>query len=282
MPKPYTTLIDADALGKLVEQGGVVIIDCRFSLADTAAGRTAYNHGHIPGAFYADLDHDLSSAIVEGTSGRHPLPEAAQFIARLRNWGVNNETQVIVYDDAGGAIAARAWWLCRWVGHERCAVLNGGINAWTDQLLPLSVESPGPQAGSVNLKDSLVKLVQAADLPDSTVQLIDARAAQRYRGEHEPLDKRAGHIPGAINLPFTDNLDSDGKFLTTDLLRDRFSALQQAGKPAATIHYCGSGVTAAHNLLAMQHAGLEGGGLYAGSWSEWVQDETRPVATGDQ
>lgn len=281
----HSTLIDADTLATLVEQGKTVVIDCRFSLADTDAGKTAYHNGHIPGAYYAHLEHDLSAPINDGARGRHPLPDPAFFVSRLRAWGTNGDSQVVAYDDAGGAIAARLWWLCQWVGHKRCAVLNAGISAWTEKSLPLSLETPHPQSGQATQKEPLVDLVQSSDLPDSTITLLDARAPERYSGKQEPLDKRAGHIPGALNLPFTGNLNPAGQFLSIPELQNRFTAAldpsdSSIGNRKKIVHYCGSGVTAAHNILAMQYAGLDSGALYAGSWSEWVEDDSRPIASG--
>ncbi len=279
---PVDTLIDVDSLSARVMAGDAVVLDCRFSLADTSEGNRLYLKSHIPGAHYAHLDHHLSSPIVPGETGRHPLPDPNAFVHQLRRWGVNRDTLVVAYDSAGGAIAARAWWLCQWVGHRTCAVLNGGFSAWTDAALPVSSEVPPPGQGNAVPRESTVSTVDAQTLQQGDRLLVDARDAPRYRGEQEPLDTKAGHIPGAINLPFTDNLDQAGFFLAKDALQTKFSALTaQAGERTIT-HYCGSGVTAAHNILAMAHAGFPLPDLYAGSWSEWIVDDSRGIATGDE
>lgn len=278
----HTTLIDAAGLAEHIGAGDVVVLDCRFSLADTDEGFEQYKKSHLPGAHYVHLDNDLSSAIVEGTSGRHPLPTQEAFIQQLRSWGVNDNTQVFVYDDAGGAIAARAWWLCLWVGHQACAVLNGGFKAWLNQQLPLSTEQPAALAGNATIRPTLTQLIQADQVLDKDRVLLDARAPERYSGEVEPLDKLAGHIPTALNLPFTDNLDNNGSFISADKLKTRFDSVLDQHSVNDVTHYCGSGVTAAHNILAMMHAGIGMSTLYAGSWSEWVQDPSRPTASDQQ
>jgi len=276
---PGTPLIDVNELHEQIAAGGLCVIDCRFSLADTAAGERLYRDAHLPGAHYAHLDHDLSSPIVSGLSSRHPLPDPERLVQTFRRFGMANDSRIVFYDDAGGAMAARAWWLCLWLGHERCQVLDGGFKAWTRQNYPLSGEKPLPGQGTFTRRAARVHAVEHHDVLQQDRQLVDARDPDRFTGRHEPLDPVAGHIPGAVNHPFMSNLDDNGCFLPVATLQQQFaSLLDQAGGKILT-HYCGSGVTAAHNMLAMTAAGLPPGELYAGSWSEWVQDPDRPVAT---
>lgn len=278
----YRTLIDVEALAAL--EGAALILDCRFNLADTAAGERAYAESHLPGALYAHLDRDLSSPI-RAQSGRHPLPDPAWLYAKLVAAGLTAKRQVVVYDDAGGATAARAWWLLRWLGHGAVAVLDGGWQAWveagqaleSDRAQRLSADQPIPVTTDAAQLIEVQALQQA--LASAEVLLVDARAAERYRGEVEPIDAIAGHVPGAINAPLTDNLQG-GRFLAPERLRERWSALLAGRDAGSVVHMCGSGVTACHNLLAMEHAGLAGSRLYAGSWSEWIRDPKRPLATG--
>ncbi|MEO6926641.1 MAG: sulfurtransferase [Rhodanobacter sp.] len=278
-----TTLIDADDLAALPSDQ-VLIVDCRCALGDPAQGKRDYLDGHIPGAVHASLDQDLSdlSRQSEGL-GRHPLPLEPAFSALLSHWGWRRGMQVVAYDTAGGALAAaRLWWLLRLVGIES-AVLDGGYAAWLAS--GLSTES-GEAAARVANKLSLhydasqVLLDHAAVAHGASGTLLDARAAPRYRGEVEPLDRVGGHVPGALNRPFADNLEHDGHFKSAAQLRDEFAAALAGTEPAHVVHMCGSGVTACHNLLAMEHAGLHGSRLYAPSWSGWVSDPARPVATG--
>jgi len=271
----YRTLIGPGELAECIDQ--VVIFDVRFSLADTQAGRQLYQAGHLPKAHFLDLDGDLSGPVGPGT-GRHPLPDPVELGTKLAAAGVNSEAQVVAYDDSHGAFAARLWWLLRWLGHDRVAVLNGGCAGWQAAGLPLATALPQPEPGQFQpqLRHDLVVSSEAlADLLEqSGTTLIDARGAQRFRGEEEPIDPVAGHIPGAINLPFAANLDDSGKFLPAEQLRQRHEHRQ-------AIHMCGSGVTACHNILASCHAGNELPRLYVGSWSEWITDDRRPVATGE-
>jgi thiosulfate/3-mercaptopyruvate sulfurtransferase len=277
----YRTLIDVATLAALEAP---LILDCRFNLADTAAGERAYAQSHLPGAVYAHLDRDLSSPITPST-GRHPLPDPAQLMAKLQAAGLSERRQVVVYDDAGGAIAARAWWLLRWLGHEAVALLDGGWQAWCEAGQPLRSDAAktlsATQAVDITpltaLQIDVEALQQALDA--GQVLLFDARAGERYRGEVEPLDPVAGHVPGAVNAPLTDNL-ADGRFLPPAQLRQRWLTRLDGAAPETVVHMCGSGVTACHNLLAMEHAGLCGSRLYAGSWSEWIRDPGRAVATG--
>jgi thiosulfate/3-mercaptopyruvate sulfurtransferase len=277
----YRTLIDADALAILVERGQVALFDCRFDLADTEAGRAAYLAGHIPGAFYLHLDDDLSAPA--GPRGRHPLPDRAAFAARLAAYGLNAGQQVVAYDAAGGAYAARLWWMLRWVGHEAVAVLDGGLPAWAASGRRLVHDVPAPAAGSFR---AAPPLASAADVDEvlngigGDMAVVDARAPHRFRGESDPLDPVSGRIPGARNRFFRDNLDAAGRFKPGDVLAAEWRAVL-AGTPAGqVVHQCGSGVTATHNVLAMEVAGLSGSRLYPGSWSEWIADPARPIERG--
>ena len=278
----YANLIDAGALRDYLDDPAWVVVDCRFSLTDTEAGRRAYRESHLPGARYAHLDEDLSGPITP-TAGRHPLPDPARLARKLGEWGIGGGTQIVAYDDMGGMLAAaRLWWLSRWLGHEAVAVLDGGLSAWRQAGLPLTAELPVARSATFEARpDDRLWLttarVQALSKDDL---LVDARAAARYRGEMEPIDPVAGHIPGAVNLPTEDNLAADGHFRPVAELRARFLAVLEGRAPTAVVHNCGSGVTACHNLLAMEAAGLSGSRLYAGSWSEWIRDPSRPVATG--
>jgi thiosulfate/3-mercaptopyruvate sulfurtransferase len=277
-----TTLIDAAELAALPPES-VLIVDCRFALADPAQGERDYRDGHVPGAVYASLDRDLSdlSRQAEGL-GRHPLPPESAFNALLSRWGWRSGMQVVAYDTAGGALAAaRLWWLLRLVGIQ-AAVLDGGYAAWLAADLPIETGAATSRAGSklsLHYDESQVVLDHAAVADGASGQLLDARAAPRYRGDVEPLDRVGGHVPGALNRPFADNLGSDGRFKPAAQLRDEFMAVLGATEPSRVVHMCGSGVTACHNLLAMEYAGLHGSRLYAPSWSGWVSDPARPVAT---
>lgn len=280
----YSTLIDVSQLGALLGRPEVVILDCRFELAAPDAGAAAYAQGHIPGAQYVHLDRDLSGPVGPLT-GRHPLPDPERLAATFGRWGINSNVQVITYDSGPGAYAARAWWLLRWLGHAAIAVLNGGFAAW--QAAGMAVETHvrrrDPRLYVSHLQtdrsvttEDVLRLRAAGSL-----QLVDARGADRFAGENETLDPVGGHIPGALNRPFTANLGPDGRFLPVAVLREQWEALL-AGRPATDlVSMCGSGVTACHNLLALEHAGIPGGRLYSGSWSEWVRDPSRPVATGN-
>jgi len=283
---PYHTLIKPAVLHAHLNQPDWVIVDCRFSLQDTEAGRRAYRQGHIPGARYAHLDEDLSSTITP-TSGRHPLPAPLTLAQTLGRWGISTDTQVVAYDDAGGSIASRLWWLLGWLGHERQAVLDGGLSAWQRAGFPVNNDEPTPQTVHFHYQqddsrwvDSDTLLATVVNGKEPTCLLLDARASIRFRGEQEPIDPVAGHIPKAVNLPLEGNLDASGEFLPAKRLQDRYTAVLQGRAPEQVIHMCGSGVTACHNLLAMEAAGLHGSRLYAGSWSEWLRDPQRPIATG--
>ncbi|MGZ5052834.1 MAG: sulfurtransferase [Methylobacter sp.] len=279
----YTTLISAQTLNQNLNNPNWIVVDCRFSLADTEAGAKAYRHGHIPNARYAHLDKDLSSQITDFT-GRHPLPNFSSLAKKLGDWGISNSSQVVVYDDAGGAFAGRLWWLLRSLGHDHVAVLDGGIKQWQKQGLPVTTALPAikPVTFRPYLNDNAwLSAAQVQDgLAAKTVCLIDARTPERYRGEQEPIDPVAGHIPYALNRAFQLNLDRNGLFLAPEQLRQQFKQLIGSAEPKHIVHYCGSGVTACHNLLAMEHAGLTGSKLYAGSWSEWIKNKNRGLAKG--
>ncbi len=257
------------------------IIDCRFSLADTRKGETAYRQAHLPGAYYAHLDRDLSGVLIAGKTGRHPLPIRSALCQRFCDWGISNTTQIVAYDDCNGAIASRFWWLSRWLGHTSCAVVDGGLAAWQAQGLPLTSErSPTVQKRTFQATDAQVKIAEIDQVAGTGVFLIDAREAHRFAGLSEPIDPVAGRIPGAHNAPFEENLQYSGLFKNREQLRLRFQPLLDAAQQRQLVHYCGSGVSAAHNILAMAHAGLDAGALYPGSFSEWITRDPRnyPVA----
>jgi thiosulfate/3-mercaptopyruvate sulfurtransferase len=278
-----STLIDARSLREALNDAPLILFDCRFSLADPARGRQLYAQGHLPGAFHADLDRHLSAPITR-SSGRHPLPDPSRLAAWLARCGVSADSQVVVYDDVGGAFAARLWWLLRWIGQGSVALLDGGLQAWLAIGGDLVVEEPQRPAGDLIARpaDELWIGTEAlvSALPTGAPILVDARAPERFRGEVEPIDPVAGHIPGARNRPFADNLDAQGRFLPPDVLRAAFRSVLSQAAPNRVVHTCGSGVNACHNLLAMEHAGLSGSRLYPGSWSEWIRDSARPIAVG--
>lgn len=272
------------ALNARAHEAGIVVVDCRFTLKDPAAGRAAYAAAHIPGALYLDLDQDLA-AVRTATSGRHPLPAVSTFVATLGRCGVTRTSQVVAYDDAGGVYASRLWWLLRWLGHDAVAVLDGGLQAWQAAGLPLTADvRPAMMCayGSPLTNDRLWHDTPSvvAMVADESAVLIDARGPTRYRGETEPFDPVAGHIPGALNHPYDNNLTADKTFRPAAELRARFRTLLGDTDPADVVHYCGSGVSACANVLAMEIAGLGMTRLYPGSWSAWVSDPTRPVACG--
>jgi thiosulfate/3-mercaptopyruvate sulfurtransferase len=279
----FHTLIDAAALRSLIEGGSApVIVDVGADLADPAAGERAWAAGHLPGAVHLDLERDLSGAKTGG-NGRHPLPARAAFAATLGRIGVAPGVQVIAYDGQGSPYAARLWWMLRWMGHAEVAVLDGGRAAWAEAGGTLVTDAP--MRASLPPYPQRPPLAMTIDA-DALLRrlgrhpLIDARAGERFRGEVEPLDAVAGHIPGASHRFFKDNLRLDGRFKSAVELRAEFAALIGQPPPGDVVHQCGSGVTACHNLLAMEHAGLTGSMLYPGSWSEWSSDPARPVATG--
>lgn len=280
MTSPLITT--ADLAARLGDPSWVVV-DCRFTLTDPPAGPAAYARSHIPGARYAHLDDDLARH-PGPTDGRHPLPAAADFVARLGAWGIGNDSTVVAYDEASGAIAARLWWLLGWVGHEGRLVLDGGFAAWNAAGLPLETQPPAWRPTRFLARNvGEESVVRTADLPALLAGgglLVDARAAPRYRGEQEPIDPVAGHVPGAVNRPGSVNVGADGRFRTPDALRRELTELLGGRPPGALIAMCGSGVTACQLLLALDVAGLDGAKLYPGSWSEWIRDPGRPIAKG--
>lgn len=279
----YQTLISAAELAIHLNQPDWLVFDCRFSLADSSASARAYRQGHIPGARYADLNRHLSSPIKSDT-GRHPLPSFTQLVRQLGEWGVSNRSQVVVYDDVGGAFAGRLWWLLRCLGHQQVAVLNGGIGYWQKQHWPITTELPKIVTAQFRGYPEAPLWLDAATVENGlaagAITLIDARSPERFNGQHEPIDPVAGHIPKAVNRPFQLNLNQDGLFLPAEELKSQFQSLTNGRPSTQVVHMCGSGVTACHNLLAMEVAGLHGSKLYAGSWSEWITNKNRAVAAG--
>jgi len=281
----YTTLISAADLAAHIADPDWVLVDCRHDLADLAYGRAAYAAGHLPGAVFADMETELSGPKrgEDGVfKGRHPLPSKAALVEALRSWGVNAGTQVVAYDAHGGMYAARLWWLLRWLGHEAAAVLDGGLPAWEAIGQPVVTEVVARPRGAIEAGAPFVPTVTVTEVLENIESakrtVVDARAADRFRGENETIDPVGGHIPGARNRFFKDNLQGDGRFKAAGQLREEFGAVIE--DPSQAIMQCGSGVTACHNLLALEVAGLTGAALYPGSWSEWSSDPSRPVAAG--
>ena len=283
----HDTLISVEQLAAALAAGDAampVVLDCSFELTDAAAGERAYAAGHIPGALYVHLDRTLS-APKTGRNGRHPLPSREAFAEAMAVLGLDDTTQVIAYDNAGGMYAARLWWMLRWAGHRAAAVLDGGIAAWKAAGQPLSTEVPAPRArGGFTVRAPLVQTVDyegvKANLEKQDKLVLDARAPDRFRGENETLDPVGGHIPGARNRLFRDNLATDGRFKQPAHLRQEIDAVTGRRPALQLVSQCGSGVTACHNLLAMEVAGLSGAALYPGSWSEWCAQPGAPIATG--
>ena len=283
---PLAQLISPQQLAERQKSPRLVILDCRFALEDPDYGRCSYAEGHIEGAQYADLERHLSGPVTKGVTGRHPLPAADTLVRQLRAWGINADTDVVLYDDGPGAFAARAWWLLAWLGkRDGVFILDGGLKAWHSAGFPLSLDAPVIEPGNFAGTPDNHLLLDAEHLQKRLGQpgltLIDARAQARFRGEVEPIDAVAGHIPGAQCAAFNENLGSDGRFLPAEQLKQRFAAQLQGRSPDELVAYCGSGVTACHNLFALSLAGYPLGKLYAGSWSEWITDPARDVATGD-
>jgi thiosulfate/3-mercaptopyruvate sulfurtransferase len=282
-----TTLISPHELADHLEDEKWAIVDCRFYLAEPERGLQEYKDAHIPGAVYAHLDRDLSGTIIPGETGRHPLPTVEDASSTFSEMGIGPGIRVVAYDSAGGALAAsRLWWILRWLGHEAAAVLDGGWQGWQREGLPITSgieKRPNQKFLPAPMKEMIAysEQVQAVMSGDSQ-KLVDARTPDRFRGENEVIDPVAGHIPGALNMPYTENLDSEGRFLSPEEIRRRYKRLLGDFPEEKTIHYCGSGVTSAHNLLALVHAGLKMPRLYAGSWSEWINDPKSPVAQGDE
>jgi thiosulfate/3-mercaptopyruvate sulfurtransferase len=282
----YTTLISTDELAPHLGDPDWAIIDCRFKLDNPAVGRQSYGEAHIPGALYAHLNEDLSSPIIPGKTGRHPLPTIAEFAKTLSGWGIDERVQVVAYDDMHGVYGGRLWWMLRWLGHFKVAVLDGDFRQWQKEGRPVvsSAEHrprrrflPYPQP---HMQVSVEEVL--ANLSKPQFQLFDSRDERRYRGEANPMDPVAGHIPGAKSAFYAHNLDANGKFLPPANLRERFAALLNEKAVEECVFYCGSGVSLHHNLLALEHAGFAPGArVYIGSWSDWITDPARPVATGE-
>ncbi len=275
----HNTLISTKELSAHLHDPNWIIIDCRFDLAKPDWGFNSYQEAHIPGAGYAHLDHDLAGPLTPNT-GRHPLPDVDEMARRLGNWGIGPQAQVVVYDTVSGAFADRLWWLLRFLGHRQVAVLDGGFPKWQRESLPVAsgvqtrppaVFTPQPDWSMVVTAEEVERIRQ-----DPAYCLIDARAAERYRGEKEPIDPIAGHIPGAVNRFHGQNISPEGVLLPPDVLRAQFQSLIGSTPPENVVVYCGSGVTSIHHILAMELAGLPGARLYLGSWSEWIRDPNRP------
>jgi thiosulfate/3-mercaptopyruvate sulfurtransferase len=285
MPEALGPLVGVDTLARHLDDPGWVVVDARFSLADPAAGERAYRAGHVPGAVYAHLDRDLSGPVVPGRTGRHPLPDPERLAATFGRLGIGPDSRVVAYDDAGGGLAAaRVWWLLDWLGHEAAAVLDGGWAAWTAAGLPTRAGDEQRAARTFVGLPRPARLADAAAVAalaqDPRGRVLDARSAERFRGENETIDPVAGRIPGARSAPYTENLGPDGRFLPPAALADRYRQLLGDVEPGRVAAYCGSGVTAAQELLALRLAGFGAARLYAGSWSEWITDPARPVARG--
>ena len=273
-------LITTEQLAGHLDDPRWVVVDTRHDLMDHAKGRKAYEAGHIPGAYFLGMEDDLSGPKT-GKNGRHPLPDLAALAARVNELGIGPETHVVIYDDSGGCFAVRLWWMLRWLGHERVALLDGGFPLWVQEGRPTATQAPPVRKGSFVPRPRLGATVDVHFVgrpgQDPGVKLIDARNAERFRGEQETIDPVAGHVPGAVNRFWKENLSKDGRFKTPQQLRAEYGDFPGASDPAQVVHMCGSGVTACHNLFAMELAGLPGGRLYPGSWSEWCADPSRPV-----
>jgi thiosulfate/3-mercaptopyruvate sulfurtransferase len=279
-------LVDVDELTQKIGDPNWIPMDCRFALDRPELGAELYAQSHIPKSRYAHLDKDLSGAVTPST-GRHPLPRPEDFLSRLEQWGISEDTHVVAYDQNGGPFAARLWWLLRWIGHRHAYVLDGGFDAWVKNgetttselpsILPATRERPAKPSKEMWVTTDELK----SELARGDARLVDARDNRRFRGEVEPIDPVAGHVPSAVNIPFLGNFKEAGGLLNAAQLHDRFAKVVGAGDPLAVIHICGSGVTACHNILAMEVAGLRGSRLYAGSWSEWIRNPDNPVALGE-
>ncbi len=280
---PYTTLIEVEDVFAHLHHPDWVIVDCRFDLTNVEWGFKDYQQGHIPGSVYAHLDHDCSAPPTPHT-GRHPLPSPQDFADTLERLGISNYSQVVALDTTGGSFAARFWWMLKWLGHSTVAVLNGGWNAWKSAGFPLAQGIETRPRGKFVPNPHPDKMITTAEmlnlLKKPEYKIIDARAPERYRGEFEPLDPVAGHIPGSLNRFHEKNLARAGKLKSAEILRKEFTELIGDTPPHQVIVYCGSGVTSCHHLLAMEYAGIQGAKLYAGSWSEWIRDLDRPIEVG--
>lgn len=279
----FQTIISCRELSVLCDDPNLVVVDTRSDLFDPAKGRDMFVAGHIPGALFADLNLDLSDRS-DPKRGRHPLPSADVFAEKAGRWGIDHLAQVVVYDQRDGMYASRLWWMLKYFGHDAVAVLDGGLDHWVSEGRPVESEirHPTTRVFTPNIRSERVATVDLVDSlrTDQAYKVVDSRAAERYRGEIEPIDPVAGHIPGAVNFPERQTVTSAGLHLAPDELAGRFDELLAGVAPENAIFYCGSGVTACHNLLAMEIAGKRGARLYPGSWSEWCADESRPVATG--
>lgn len=280
----WQTLVQAEDLAQALGRDDLVVVDARASLSDPESARRAWELGHLPGAHFAHLEEDLSDRGLEG--GRHPWPDADAFTTKLGRWGISPRHQVVAYDGGnGGLAAARFWFLMRALGHRDVAVLDGGLARWKELGLRMDTDAPRHAAADYPGGFDQERLLNADEVAarlDDDGLLLDARAPERFRGEVEPIDARAGHVPGAVNRPFSENLDDDGLFKAPARLREEFEQLLAGRHPNEAIAMCGSGVTACHHILAMEHAGLHGAKLYPGSWSGWIEDPDRPIATGDE
>lgn len=283
---PWRTIVDVESLAQGLRRAGlgegpdVVLLDARHSLKDPEAGPRMYAEGHLPGAVHAHVDRDLSSPVRPGT-GRHPLPDVDAWVATCSRWGIDRRVQVVAYDDWGGAWASRAWWLLRYYGHEAVAVLDGGIGAWVESGRALSKDAPTRAPRRFVGHPGAMPTVTTWEITTRAPRcLVDARAPARYRGDEEPVDPVGGHIPHARNVPFADNTDAKGRFLPPEALRAKYLAALDGVPPSEAAFYCGSGVTAPHDILAMEIAGLPGAKLYPGSWSEYIRNPMRPVEKG--
>ena len=280
----FTTLISSAEVAAHLDDPTWAVIDCRFALTDATKGHRDYLAAHIPGAVYAHLDEDLSAPVIPGVTGRHPLPSVEVCAERFSAWGIDAQTQVVVYDDLSGMFAGRLWWMLRWLGHDAVAVLDGDWRLWQAEQRPVraGAEARPPRTFIPRPRPHLLATVDELlqRRTDPNLRLFDVRTAERYRGENETIDPVAGHIPGAVSAPYTANLDADGRFLAPSELREHYEALLGDAPPGEAIFYCGSGVSAVHDLIALEVAGLGMGRLYVGSWSEWIADPARPLATG--
>ena len=274
----FTTLVDVATLREHLDDPQWIVIDCRHALADFSAGRREYDEAHVPGAFFADVETDLAGEKT-GTNGRHPLPDRQSFVGFLRRLGVSTDTQIVAYDNGADMFAARLWFLARWIGHANVAVLDGGLTAWREANAPLTADpTPTRKRGNLIAGGAMTGTLDAAaiarGLNSDEMVLLDARAPERFSGDVEPVDPVAGHIPGARNRWYKSNFDDRGRWKTPERLNAEFSRF---GEPSSIVNYCGSGVSAAVNSLALTVAGLDGSRLYPGSWSEWCSDPKRPT-----
>ena len=278
----YQTVISAADLNKQLDNPNWAIMDCRFYLDDPRRGYQEYLEGHIPGAVFVNIDQDLSGPVISGITGRHPLPPVPEIAEKVSAWGIDQRTQVVVYDNETGAYGARLWWMLRWLGHNSVAVLDGGWSGWqtSDNQFENGEKIPEPRNFDPEVQPHLIVDAQFVNdiREDSDYLLLDARSSERYNGINETTDPIAGHIPGAVSAPYSENLTEKGFFKTKTELQDRFSGLLGAYDPINIVVYCGSGVTAAHNIIAMLHSGYGMPKLYSGSWSDWITEPSRPIA----